>query len=100
MIPVSAWFIASAALFAIGLYGIMTTKSSIKILMCVELLINAAHLNFAAFARYHDDQGGIVFVLFGIAIAAAEAAVGISIFLNLYRLKGSADVSLVRTLKG
>ena len=100
MIPVAAWFMVSAALFAIGLYGIMTTRSSIKILMCVELLINAAHVNFAAFASYHQDPGGLVFVLFGIAIAAAEAAVGISIFLNLYRLKGSADVSIVNVLKG
>lgn len=100
MIPVVAWFIVSAALFACGLYGIMTTRNSIKILMCVELLINAAHINFAAFAGYHGDTGGLVFVLFGIAIAAAEAAVGISIFLNLYRLKGTADVTTVQTLKG
>lgn len=100
MIPVVAWFVVSAALFACGLYGIMTTRNSVKLLMCIELLINAAHINFAAFAGYHQDQGGIVFVMFGIAIAAAEAAVGISIFLNLYRLKGSADVTLVRALKG
>lgn len=100
MIPVVAWFVVSAALFACGLYGIMTTRNSVKLLMCVELLINAAHINFAAFAGYWQDQGGIVFVMFGIAIAAAEAAVGISIFLNLYRLKGSADVTLVSALKG
>lgn len=100
MIPVTAWFLVSAALFATGLYGILTTRSSIKILMCIELLINAAHINFAAFASYHQDIGGIVFVLFGIAIAAAEAAVGISVFLNLYRNKGSADVTIVSALKG
>lgn len=100
MIPVVAWFLVSAALFATGLYGILTTRSSIKILMCVELLINAAHINFAAFASYHQNPDGLVFVLFGIAIAAAEAAVGISIFLNLYRLKGTADVTIVQALKG
>lgn len=100
MIPTVAWFVTSAGLFAIGLYGIMTTKSSIKLLMCIELLINAAHINFAAFASYHQDSAGLVFVLFGIAIAAAEAAVGISIFLNLYRLRGTADVSLVNALRG
>lgn len=100
MIPVVAWFLVSAALFACGLYGIMTTRNSIKILMCVELLINAAHLNFAGFASYHQDTGGLVFVLFGIAIAAAEAAVGISIFLNLFRLKKTADVTSVRAIRG
>lgn len=100
MIPVSAWLVVSAALFGCGLYGILTTKNTVKILMCVELLINAAHLNFAAFASYHQDIGGIVFVLFGIAIAAAEAAVGIAIFLNLYRLKGSGDVTSVSAIKG
>jgi NADH-quinone oxidoreductase subunit K len=100
MIPIIAWFMVSAALFATGLYGILTTRSSIKILICVELLINAAHINFAAFASYHHDVGGIVFVLFGIAIAAAEAAVGISVFLNLYRVKGSADLTIVQALKG
>jgi NADH-quinone oxidoreductase subunit K len=100
MIPVAAWFFVSAALFATGLYGILTTRSSIKILMCIELLINAAHINFAAFASYHQNVDGLVFVLFGIAIAAAEAAVGISVFLNLYRVKGSADVNIVSALKG
>jgi F420H2 dehydrogenase subunit K len=100
MIPVVAWFVVSAALFTCGLYGVMTTRNSVKLLMCIELLINAAHINFAAFAGYWHDQSGLVFVLFGIAIAAAEAAVGISIFLNLYRLKGSADVTIVRALKG
>jgi F420H2 dehydrogenase subunit K len=99
MIPISAWIVVSAALFGIGLYGILTTKSSIKILMCVEILINAAHINFAAFANYWGQADGAVFVLFGIAIAAAEAAVGISIFLNLFRVKATADVTSVHGLK-
>lgn len=53
MIPVFAYLAVSAGLFSIGVYGILTTRSSIKLLMCVELLINSAHLNFAAFASYH-----------------------------------------------
>lgn len=88
------------ALLTIGLYGLTLTKNSIKILMCVELVLNAAHINFVAAANYHANDDGLVFVLFGIAIAAAEAAVGIAIFLNLYRVKGSANVTTVDALKG
>lgn len=100
MIPLVGYVILSMALLTIGAYGLMTTKNSIKILMCVELILNAAHINFAAGANFHDNMDGIVFVLFGIALAAAEAAVGVAIFLNLYRLKNTATVTAVNSLKG
>ena len=100
MIPFAAYLALSATLFAIGLYGITTTRNAIKILMCVELLLNAARINFAAAANYHGNDDGIVFVLLGISIAAAEAAVGVAIFLNLYRMKGSADVTTANALAG
>lgn len=100
MIPFVAYLALGATLFAIGLYGLTTTRNAIKILMCIELLLNSAHINFAAAANYHGNDDGIVFVLFGISIAAAEAAVGVAIFLNLYRHHHAADVTLARALAG
>ncbi len=100
MIPLVAYVALSMALLTIGLYGLTLTRNSIKILMCVELILNAAHINFAAAANYFGNDDGIIFVLFGIGIAAAEAALGIAIFLNLYRLKGTANVTAVSALKG
>ena len=100
MIPLVAYVTVSLALLAIGVYGLTLTRNSIKILMCVELILNAANINFAAAASYHANDDGLVFVLFGIAIAAAEAALGIAIFLNLYRVTGTADVGLANALKG
>src|SRR5687767_7438565 len=85
------YFIVAVALFAIGTYGLMTQKSGIKILISIELMLNAANINFAAFANYwrgmqpgHVD--GYVYALFSIAIAAAEAAVGLAILVNLHRI--------------
>lgn len=100
MIPLVAYIALSMALVAIAAYGLTLSKNAIKILMCIELLLNAAHINFAAAANYHGNDDGLVFVLFGIAIAAAEAAVGIAIFLNLYRRKGSANVADAHVLSG
>jgi len=100
MIPLVAYVALSLALATIGLYGLTLTHNGIKILMCVELILNAANINFAASANYHGNDDGLVFVLFGIAIAAAEAALGIAIFLNLYRVKGTADVTVASVLKG
>ena len=100
MIPLVAYITLSMALLTIGVYGLTLTRNSIKILMCVELILNSAHINFAAASSYHNNDDGLIFVLFGIAIAAAEAALGIAIFLNLYRVKGSADVTAASALRG
>jgi NADH-quinone oxidoreductase subunit K len=100
VIPLVAYTAVSMALLAVGVYGLTLTRNSIKILMCVELILNAANINFAASASYHGNDDGLVFVLFGIAIAAAEAALGIAIFLNLYRVTGTANVTSVSALKG
>ena len=100
MIPLTAYVGLSMALLVIGLYGLTLTKNAIKILMCVELVLNAANINFAAAANYWGRDDGLVFVLFVIAIAAAEAAVGIAIFLNLYRTTGTANVTDANALSG
>jgi len=100
MVALYWYLILSGFLFAIGAYGIMTSKNGIKILICVEILINAANINFVAFATYLKDPSGYVFALFSIALAAAEAAVGLSILINLFRLKRTVNVSELRKLKG
>ena len=98
------YFVAAVALFAIGTYGIMTQRSGIKILISVELMLNAANLNFVAFANFwrgidatHVD--GYVYALFSIAIAAAEAAVGLAILVNLHRILNGIDVDRATVLR-
>lgn len=98
-IPVYAYVMVASTIFAIGLWGILTTKNAIRLLMSVELLINAANLNFVAFAMYLGNADGLVYTLFSIAIAAGEAAVGLAIFINLYRLKDSVNVTRVATMR-
>jgi NADH:ubiquinone oxidoreductase subunit K len=85
----------SASLFALGLLGIMLHKSGIS----VELILNSANLNFIAFASHWGDASGLVYILFIIAIAAAEAAVGLAILLNLFRLTGTVNVQAVRAMR-
>ena len=84
-------FMALACLlFLIGLYGVLTRRNLIAILMSVEILLNAAMLNFVAIAAYTDSSQiqGHLFALFIVAIAAAEVAVGLAIFINVFRSKG------------
>ncbi|MGQ0536984.1 MAG: NADH-quinone oxidoreductase subunit NuoK [Methanobacteriota archaeon] len=99
MIPTYAYYLLSAGLFAIGLYGVLTQRSGIKILISIELLLNAANVNFVAFSGLHGNADGLTFALFSIALAAAEAAVGLAIFVNLYRLQGTIDVDTASALR-
>lgn len=99
MIPLYAYFLLSALLFALGLVAVTTQRSGIKVLMGIELMLNGANVNFVAFGRAFGDVDGTVFALFSIAIAAAEAAVGLAIFVNLFRVKGAIDMDLVDALR-
>jgi NADH-quinone oxidoreductase subunit K len=72
-------------MFTVGLYGILTVKGGIRLLISIEILVNSANLNIVAWAVNIADSSGIMFVLFSIAIAAAEAAIGFAIFVALYR---------------
>lgn len=98
-VPLFAVVMISATLFGLGLLGIMLHKSGIRLLMSVEMILNSANINFVAFAAHWADAEGFVYVLFVIAIAAAEAAVGVAILINLYRLKGSVNVQLVNSMR-
>lgn len=92
MIPVQAYVLLAAALFCIGVFGLLTTRSALRILVNVELIANAANINFAVFAQHHGHADGLALVLFVLAIAAAEAAVGLGIFIHLYRHTRTIDV--------
>ena len=98
----NGFLIAGALLFAIGAYGALSRRNAIGVLLGVELMLNAANLNFLAFWRYLSPTSmePQVFVLIGITVAAAEAAVGLAIILNLYRDRGSIDVDQANELKG
>ncbi len=95
------WYVAlSAALFAIGTWGLMSRKNAIMVLMSIELMLNAANINFVAFASAWGHQDGFVFALISIAIAAAEAAVGLAIIVNLFRITDTVDVTRANLLRG
>jgi NADH:ubiquinone oxidoreductase subunit K len=91
----------SAALFFTGVYGFLTRRNLITLLMSVELILNSVNLNFIAFNKYvwPDQLDGVFFTLFIIAVAAAEAAVAIAIIINLYRSHQSIDVEDAQELK-
>ncbi|MBS1512011.1 MAG: NADH-quinone oxidoreductase subunit NuoK [Bacteroidetes bacterium] len=91
----------STALFFIGVYGFLTRRNLVTMLMSIELILNSVNLNFIAFNKYlwANRLDGLFFTIFIIAIAAAEAAVAIAIIINLYRSHGSIDVENAEELK-
>ena len=94
-------FLALAAvLFSIGAYGVLTRRNAVAVLMSLELMFNAANLNLVAFARYLPNLDGVVLAVFVIAVAAAEAAVGVAIVLSIYRNFRHIDLDRVDTMKG
>jgi NADH-quinone oxidoreductase subunit K len=99
MIPVFWYFLLAAAMFSIGAYAVASSRSAIKILMGIELMLNAANINFAAFGAFGGSPTGESFAFFSIALAAAEAAVGLAIFVTLFRLRESVDVSKAAALR-
>jgi NADH-quinone oxidoreductase subunit K len=86
-------------MFTIGVYGIITQRSGIKILMCIELLLNSANLNLVAFSSYNGNATGQVFAIFSIAIAAGEAAIGFAILVALFRLKDTINLDNINVLR-
>lgn len=99
MIPPHYELTLSALLFCIGLYGILTRRNAIIVLMSVEIILNAAILNLVAFASYANDPSGQVFALLAIAIAAGEAAIGLAIFLNVYVTHGTIELDKIKILR-
>lgn len=95
------FLILAAALFCIGIYGLINSRNAVRVLMSVELMLNAVNLNLMAFSNYLDSQTvkGQVFTVFVIAIAAAEAAVGLAIVLAIYRNRDTVDMEQFNLLK-
>jgi NADH-quinone oxidoreductase subunit K len=103
MTPLHCYLLLSALLFAIGLAGALTRRNAIIVLMGIELMLNAANLNFIAFWRFGPNPEaltGILFALFSIGVAAAEAAVGLAMVIAIYRHYKTANVDRVDTMKG
>ena len=101
-IPIAHYLFVSAILFAIGLFGAVTRRNAILILIGIEIMMNAANINLIAFWRYSDGTRltGQLFTFFGIAIAAAEMAVGLAIVIAVYRVHKSTNVNEVHDMKG
>src|ERR1051325_1897068 len=94
------YLVLSAILFGIGAAGVLARRNIFIALMSLELMLNAVNLSFVAFSRLHGDLTGHVFVLFVVAVAAAEACVGLAIVIALFRLKETVDLDLFKSLKG
>jgi NADH-quinone oxidoreductase subunit K len=103
-VPLSFYLIVAAALFCIGLYGALSRRNAIAIIMGIELMLNAVNINLVAFWRYTSpdpvaNQTGIVFALFVITLAAAEAAIGLALIIAIYRSRDTVNVEEVNLLK-
>ncbi len=100
MIPLSYCLLLGAALFATGLFGALTRRNAIGVLVSIELMANAVNINLVAFSRYLGDVSGQVFTLFTISLTVAEVVVGLAIVLLLYRSRSSIDVTRASLFRG
>ena len=100
-IGISHFLVVSAALFALGLLGLLTRRNAVNVLMSIELILNSANINLVAFARYGaGNLSGQLFAVFVIVVAAAEVAVALAIVLTLYRIRRSPNLDQASTLRG
>ncbi len=99
MIPVNWYLYLAAGLFSIGVYGFLTRRNLVIMFLSIELMLNAANLNFIALSHYLHDVSGQMFTFFIIAIAAAEAAIGLAILLTIYRNKKTVYSDQIAELK-
>lgn len=101
MHSLTVYLLISVALFLLGLLAVMTRKNAVSVLMGIELILNSAGLNFVAFSRFSSGNlNGQAAALFIIIIAAAEAAVALAIFLNIFRIKATSQVDKADLLQG
>ncbi|HRI56571.1 MAG TPA: NADH-quinone oxidoreductase subunit NuoK [Anaerolineae bacterium] len=102
IIPLSWFLLVGAGLFSIGLYGALARRNAVAVLMGVELLLNAVNINLVAFNRYivPAQVTGQIFAIFVLAIAAAEAAVGLALIIAIYRTRDTVNLDEIDLLKG
>ena len=99
VVPAGYYLILAAALFTVGLVGVLVRRSIIVMFMCIELMLNAVNLTFVTFARIHGNLDGQVLSFFVMAVAAAEVTVGLALIVNLFRLRGSTDADDIDGLR-
>ena len=98
-ITIEYYLILSAFMFFVGVAGVLTRRNAIIVFMCIELMLNSANLTLIAYSSYLGDVGGQLFVFFVMAVAAAEAAVGLAIIIAIYRNKLTVNIDEINILK-
>jgi len=98
-VPLAYYLCLSAALFAIGAVGVLTRRNVIVVFMCIELMLNAVNLTLIAFSAYLGSIAGQALVLFVMAVAAAESAVGLAIVISVYRNRQTVNIDDINILK-
>ncbi|MGE0639177.1 MAG: NADH-quinone oxidoreductase subunit NuoK [Thermoanaerobaculia bacterium] len=98
-VPILWYLVLAAVLFAIGAFGALSRRSGIAVFLSIELMLNAANLTLVAYSRLLGDRAGQMLVFFALAVAAAEAAVGLALFIGIYRLRRTIDVGRMNLLR-
>ncbi|HXT51795.1 MAG TPA: NADH-quinone oxidoreductase subunit NuoK [Thermoanaerobaculia bacterium] len=98
-VPIAWYMVLAAVLFSIGTVGALTRRNGITIFLSIELMLNAVNLLILSYARLLGDQAGQVIVFFVLAVAAAEAAIGLALFIAVYRLRRTIDVNRLNLLR-
>ena len=98
-VPPVLYLILSGILFTIGVIGALTRRNAIVVFMCIELMLNSVNLTFVTLSRFLQSMDGVLFAFFVIAVAAAEAAVGLAIFVMMYRSRETINVDEINLLK-
>ena len=98
-VPPALYLILSGILFTIGVIGALTRRNAIIVFMCIELMLNSVNLTFVTLSRFLQSMDGVLFAFFVIAVAAAEAAVGLAIFVMIYRSRETINVDEINLLK-
>ena len=98
-IPIEYYLILSAFMFSVGIVGVLTRRNAIVVFMCIELMLNSANLTLITYSSYLGNVGGQLFVFFVMAVAAAEAAVGLAIIIAIFRNKLTVNIDEINILK-
>ncbi len=98
-VPINYYLYLAAVLFSMGMFGVLVRRNALVVFMSIELMLNAANLTFLAYARQRASDIGHVSAFFVIAVAAAEAAIGLAIVIAVFRNRGTLNIEEIRTLK-
>jgi NADH:ubiquinone oxidoreductase subunit K len=99
-VSLNAYLVLAALVFAIGLFGVLTRRNAVAILLGIELMLNAVNINLVAFARFHGDVVGLVFTLFTISITVVEIGLGLAIVIAIFRVRKTVEADHLTLLRG